>query len=173
MINLEKIEKKIIKEKNFLREKSQNYNNNFLNIKKYIEKEIINIEELKKNNLNIIPEINLNDLESNSEKFITEVKNRGCVVIRDVFEDSMMKKMNTELETYIEENNYYEDQKKKANIDNYFSDLKSGKPQIFGLYWSKTQVNIRQSLELEKVKKWLNHLWQYKDNNNDLIFDPK
>ena len=172
MIDLEKIEKKIIKEKKFLRDKSQNYNNNFLNIKKYIEKEIINIEELKKNNLNIIPEINLNDLESNSEKFITEVKNRGCVVIRDVFEDSMMKKMNTELETYIEENNYYEDQKKKANIDNYFSDLKSGKPQIFGLYWSKTQVNIRQSLELEKVKKWLNHLWQYKDNNNDLIFDP-
>ena len=172
MIDLEKIEKKIIKEKKFLRDKSQNYNNNFLNIQKYIEKEIINIEELKKNNLNIIPEINLNDLESNSEKFITEVKNRGCVVIRDVFEDSMMKKMNTELETYIEENNYYEDQKKKANIDNYFSDLKSGKPQIFGLYWSKTQVNIRQSLELEKVKKWLNHLWQYKDNNNDLIFDP-
>ena len=172
MIDLEKIEKKIIKEKKFLRDKSQNYNNNFLNIQKYIEKEIINIEELKKNNLNIIPEINLNDLESNSEKFITEVKNRGCVVIRDVFEDSMMRKMNTELETYIEENNYYEDQKKKANIDNYFSDLKSGKPQIFGLYWSKTQVNIRQSLELEKVKKWLNHLWQYKDNNNDLIFDP-
>ena len=172
MIDLEKIEKKIIKEKKFLRDKSQNYNNNFLNIKKYIEKEIIHIEELKKNNLNIIPEINLNDLESNSEKFITEVKNRGCVVIRDVFEDSIMKKMNTELETYIEENNYYEDQKKKANIDNYFSDLKSGKPQIFGLYWSKTQVNIRQSLELEKVKKWLNHLWQYKDKNNDLIFDP-
>ncbi len=74
MIDLEKIEKKIIKEKEFLRDKSQNYNNNFLNIKKYIEKEIINIEELKKNNLNIIPEIHLNDLESNSEKFITEVK---------------------------------------------------------------------------------------------------
>ena len=48
MIDLEKIEKKIIKEKKFLRDKSQNYNNNFLNIKKYIEKEIINIEELKK-----------------------------------------------------------------------------------------------------------------------------
>ena len=77
MIDLEKIEKKIIKEKKFLRDKSQNYNNNFLNIKKYIEKEIINIEELKKNNLNIIPEINFNDLESNSEKFVTEVQKRG------------------------------------------------------------------------------------------------
>ena len=122
--------------------------------------------------MNIIPEINFNDLETHSENFITEVKKRGCVVIRDVFEDSMMNKMNTELEDYIEENNYYEDQKKKANIDNYFSDLKSGKPQIFGLYWSKTQVNIRQSLELDKVKKWLNHLWHFKDKDDNLIFDP-
>ena len=29
--------------------------------------------------------------------------------------------MNKDLEQYIEENNYYEDQKKKANIDKYFS----------------------------------------------------
>ena len=170
MIDIENIEKKIIKEKIFLRNKSQNYKKNFLNIQKYIEKEILNIEELKNNNLNIIPEINFNDLETHSENFITEVKKRGCVVIRDVFEDSMMNKMNTELEDYME-NNYYEDQE-KANIDNYFSDLKSGKPQIFGLYWSKTQVNIRQSLELDKVKKWLNHLWHFKDRMTILIFDP-
>ena len=31
--------------------------------------------------------------------------------------------MNKDLESYIEENNYYEDQKKKADIDKYFSDL--------------------------------------------------
>ena len=102
MIDLENIEKKIIKEKKLLRDKSKNYKNNFLNIQKYIEKEILNIEELKKNNSNIIPEINFNELEFNSEKFITEVKKRGCVVIRDVFEDSIINKMNTELETYIE-----------------------------------------------------------------------
>ena len=101
MIDIENIEKKIIKKKIFLRNKSQNYKNNFLNIQKYIEKEILNIEELKNNNLDIIPEINFNDLETHSENFITEVKKRGCVVIRDVFEDSMMKKMNTELEDYM------------------------------------------------------------------------
>jgi len=38
MIDIENIEKKIIKEKIFLRNKSQNYKNNFLNIQKYIEK---------------------------------------------------------------------------------------------------------------------------------------
>ena len=172
MIKLENIEKKIIIEKENLKNKSKNYKENFLIIKNYIENEILNIEKLKKSNLSIIPEVNSKDLTLNSKEVISEVKKRGCVVIRDVFDDHKMDKMNKELESYIEENNYYKDQKKKANIDNYFSDLKSGKPQIFGLYWSKTQVHIRQSNELDKVKKWLNHLWNYQTENDDLVFDP-
>ena len=172
MINLENIEDKIIKEKIILKQKSKNYKENFLKIEKFIEREVLNIESLKKNNSNIIPEVNFNELNNHQEKIIKEVKNRGCVVIRNVFEDDKMIKMNIDLESYIEENNYYNDQQKKADIDKYFSDLKSGKPQIFGLYWSKTQVNIRQSSELNKVKTWLNHLWEFKDHNNDLIFDP-
>ena len=172
MINLENIENKIIKEKIILKQKSKNYKENFLKIEKFIEKEVLNIEAQKKINSNIIPEVNFNELNNHQEKIIKEVKNRGCVVIRNVFEDDKMIKMNNDLESYIKENNYYNDQQKKADIDKYFSDLKSGKPQIFGLYWSKTQVNIRQSSELNKVKTWLNHLWEFKDHNNDLIFDP-
>jgi len=172
MINLENIENKIIKEKIILKKKSKNYKENFLKIEKFIEKEVLNIEAQKKINSNIIPEVNFNELNNHQEKIIKEVKNRGCVVIRNVFEDDKMIKMNNDLESYIKENNYYNDQQKKADIDKYFSDLKSGKPQIFGIYWSKTQVNIRQSSELNKVKTWLNHLWEFKDHNNDLIFDP-
>ena len=172
MISLKNIEEKIIKEKLILKKKSKNYKDNFLKIEKYIQSEVQNIEALKKNNSNIIPEVNFSDLNNHSENIIDEIKKRGCVVIRNVFDDDQIIKMNSELETYIEENKYYDDQRKKADIDKYFSDLKSGKPQIFGLYWSKTQVNIRQSSELNKVKKWLNHLWEYKDHNNDLIFDP-
>ena len=172
MISLENIEKKIIKEKLILKQKSKNYKDNFLRIEKFIEEEVLKIQALKKNNSNIIPEINFHDLNNQSEKIVNEVKKRGCVVIKNVFENDQMIKMNSELESYIEDNNYYDDQRKKADIDQYFSDLKSGKPQIFGLYWSKPQVNIRQSLELNKVKTWLNHLWEHKDHNNNLIFDP-
>jgi len=172
MISLENIEKKIIKEKLILKQKSKNYKDNFLRIEKFIEEEVLKIQALKKNNSNIIPEINFHDLNNQSETIVNEVKKRGCVVIRNVFENDQMIKMNSELESYIEDNNYYDDQRKKADIDQYFSDLKSGKPQIFGLYWSKPQVNIRQSLELNKVKTWLNHLWEHKDHNNNLIFDP-
>ena len=172
MISLENIEKKIIKEKLILKQKSKNYKDNFLKIEKFIEEEVLKIQSLKKTNSNIIPEINFHDLNNQSETIVNEVKKRGCVVIRNVFENDQMIKMNSELESYIEDNNYYDDQRKKADIDQYFSDLKSGKPQIFGLYWSKPQVNIRQSLELNKVKTWLNHLWEHKDHNNNLIFDP-
>ena len=172
MISLENIEKKIFKEKLILKQKSKNYKDNFLRIEKFIEEEVLKIQALKKNNSNIIPEINFHDLNNQSETIVNEVKKRGCVVIRNVFENDQMIKMNSELESYIEDNNYYDDQRKKADIDQYFSDLKSGKPQIFGLYWSKPQVNIRQSLELNKVKTWLNHLWEHKDHNNNLIFDP-
>ena len=171
MIDLDNIEEIIIQEKNNLKSKSKNYIENFLEIEKFITDEIISIEELNKNNKNIIPEVKFDDLKLNLKDLTLEVKKRGCVVIRDVFDDNLIIQMNKDLEQYIEENNYYEDQKKKADIDKYFSDLKSGKPQIFGLYWSKPQVNIRQSIELDVVKKWLNQLWTSKQNN-ELIFDP-
>ena len=171
MIDLDNIEEIIIQEKNNLKSKSKNYIENFLEIEKFITDEIISIEELNKNNKNIIPEVKFDDLKLNLKDLTLEVKKRGCVVIRDVFDDNLIIQMNKDLEQYIEENNYYEDQKKKADIDKYFSDLKSGKPQIFGLYWSKPQVKIRQSIELDAVKKWLNQLWTYKQNNES-VFDP-
>jgi ectoine hydroxylase-related dioxygenase (phytanoyl-CoA dioxygenase family) len=171
MIDLDNLEEIIIQEKNNLKSKSKNYIENFLEIEKFITDEIISIEELNKNNKNIIPEVKFDDLKLNLKDLTLEVKKRGCVVIRDVFDDDLIIQMNKDLEQYIEENNYYEDQKKKADIDKYFSDLKSGKPQIFGLYWSKPQVNIRQSIELDVVKKWLNQLWTYKQNNES-VFDP-
>jgi hypothetical protein len=171
MIDIKNIEQLIKEEKKILRSKSKNYKENFSKIENFIEKEIVQIENSKKSSENIIPEINFKDLSDNLSEFKNELKKRGCVIIRDVFDDTLMHQMNKDLESYIEENNYYEDQKKKADIDKYFSDLQSGKPQIFGLYWSKTQVNIRQSNELDIVKKWLNKLW-INEHDGETIFDP-
>ena len=171
MIDVKNIEQLIKEEKKILRNKSKNYKENFSKIENFIEKEIVQIENSKKSAENIIPEINFKDLSDNLYEFKNELKKRGCVIIRDVFDDTLMHQMNKDLESYIEENNYYEDQKKKADIDKYFSDLQSGKPQIFGLYWSKTQVNIRQSNELDIVKKWLNKLW-INEHDGETIFDP-
>ena len=56
-------------------------------------------------------------------------------------------------------------------IGKYFSDLKSSKPQIMGLYWSKAQIEIRHSEQMAKVKKWLNNLWIYKNEEYE-VFNP-
>ena len=159
----------IIKAKKILRNKSKNYKENFKKIKKFIEKEV---QEIKNSTSSVIPEINFEDLNKpDSIKIIDAIKRRGCVVVRNVFEDKKVKKWNSDVEKYIEKNNYHELQKEKAGLDNYFSDLKSGKPQIFGLYWTKAQTEIRQSNELDQVKKWINNLWTYKYNDHQ-VFNP-
>ena len=161
----------IISSKKKLRNKSKDYVLNFKKIEEFIKKEIAEIEILKNSSKSIIPEISYDELDLVDSKTIENIHKRGCLIIRDVFEDNKIVKINEELEEYIEGNGYYEDQKKKAGLDKYFSDLKSGKPQIYGLYWSKAQIEIRHSEEMAKVKKWLNNLWNFK-NSEYTVFDP-
>jgi len=161
------IEQDIIKQKIKLRKLSHNYKINFNNIEKKFLIDVEEVEKLTTQNKKIIPEIDYANIKNKSinDGIIALVKKRGCVVIRNVFEREKVIEWNYEIERYIDENNYYEDQKEKANLDQYFSDLKSGKPQIFGLYWSKPQIEARQSENMGIVKSWLNNLWRYEFNN--------
>ncbi len=168
-MNLKEIQNKIISEKIKLRKKSKNFVNNFKKIEKYIQKEVAIIKESKDS---IIPEIEFEDISIKDQTIIKDkVFKRGCVIIRNVFDKKKVTELNEDLDKYVLENNYFEDQKKKIGIDKYFSDLKSGKPQIFGLYWSKAQSEIRHSKEMETVKKWLNNLWNYNYEGKN-VFDP-
>ena len=168
-MNLIEIQNKIISEKIKLRNKSKNVVNNFKKIEKYIQKEVAIIKESKDS---IIPEIEFEDISIKDQTIIKDkVFKRGCVIIRNVFDKKKVTELNEDLDKYVLENNYFEDQKKKIGIDKYFSDLKSGKPQIFGLYWSKAQSEIRHSKEMETVKKWLNNLWNYNYDGKN-VFNP-
>ena len=166
-----KVDHKIILAKKKLRKLSKNYKQNFKNIENYIKKEIYEIKRSNKLSNNIIPEIKYKELLSPDLRIIDQTKKRGCIIIRDVFDQKKIGKLNNDLEKYIEHNGYYNDQKKKASLDNYFSDLKSGKPQIYGLYWSKAQIKIRHSQKMAKIKKFLNNLWVFK-NEEYKVFDP-
>ena len=160
---------KIIKKK--LRQKSKNYLKNFDDIEKFVKNEICEIEKLKDLSKPIIPEIDYTKLKEKNDEFRKIIHRRGCVIIRNVFEDDKINILNRELEKYIIVNKYHEDHKKKAGLDRYFSELKSSKPQIYGLYWSKTQIEIRHSIEMAKVKKWLNNIWDF-ENSEYKVFDP-
>ena len=161
----------IKKLKSKLKDYSKDYKENFNKIEKYIKSEVDEILKLKASKKSIIPEISFNQINQKNTKFVESIKKRGCVIVRDVFENLKIERLNNDLEKYIEENNYYDDQKKKSGLDKYFSDLKSSKPQIMGLYWSKAQMEIRHSENMLKVKKWLNNLWIYKNDEYE-VFDP-
>ena len=161
----------IAKLKSKLKDYSKDYKENFNKIEKYIKSEIEEISKLKASKKSIIPEISFNQISNRNTQIVESIKKRGCVIIRDVFENLTIERLNNDLEKYIEENNYYDDQKKKSGLDKYFSDLKSSKPQIMGLYWSKAQMEIRHSENMLKVKNWLNNLWIYKNDEYE-VFDP-
>ena len=169
------INKKISESKIFLRSLSLDYKKNFINIKKKITAEVEEVEKSIKENKKIIPEIYYQQIVSNSinNNIVKLIKKRGCVIIRNVFDKKQVEFWNDELANYIEKNNYFEDQKEKAGLDKYFSDLKSGKPQIFGLYWSKPQIEVRQSKNMALAKTWLNKLWINKFNGKTIFLPDK
>lgn len=87
------------------------------------------------------------------------IRKRGCVIVRGVYERQRAVDWNFELGDYLERNQYYDKAKEKAGLDNYFGDLKDARPQIFGVYWSKPQIEARQGESMARTKQFLNGLW--------------
>ena len=81
------------------------------------------------------------------------IKQRGAVILRNTFERERVALWNDTLMEYVARNDYFEKQKARDGMDQYFSNLSSSRPQIFGLYWSKPQMEARTSEELATVRK--------------------
>ena len=87
--------------KEILRKKSKDYKKNFQKIEQFIKTEIDEIKHFKQNKKQIIPEISFKDLNTNNNSnVIDQIKRRGCVVIRDVFEDNQISQWNKDIEVY-------------------------------------------------------------------------
>lgn len=103
------------------------------------------------------------------------IQRRGCVIIRNVFDAQQAMTWNDEIGRYIDDNDYYRKAKEKAGMDQYFSGLASGRPQIFGLYWSLPQIEARQHEHMDVTRRFLNRLWDYtrpEGANSEAEFDP-
>ena len=145
----------------------------FNDLESDIKAEVSIIENLIKDGKTVIPEIHYEAInnEQVDKTIIASIKHRGCVVIRNVFPKSQVEDWNDELVEYITENGYYEQCQEKVHLDQYFSTLQSGKPQVFGIYWSRPQVLARQDKRMAKTKAWLNNLWMC-EQNGEFGIDP-
>jgi hypothetical protein len=117
----------------------------------------------------VVPEIDYAAIRDGAvpESFRDAVRRRGCAVVRGVFPEAQIAAWNDELGRYLEDNRYTERAEEKRGLDQYFASLKSARPQIFGIYWSKPQVKARQDPKLAETRAFLNRLWRWED-----AFDP-
>ena len=170
-INVDQIDEEIKKAKAEITVAGVDYQKAFQEMDAKIEKELQEIESLVAKGLSPIPEINFNDLSSADDDFANLVRKRGCVIVRNVFSKDRVDQWNENLMGYVRDNNYFDKQAEKAGMDKYFSALASGKPQIFGLYWSRPQMEARTSQEMADLRSWLNRLWKW-ESENGVEFNP-
>ena len=133
----------------------------FATLTAHIEAQVQAIEAERAAGISPVPTINAADLDSLDSATLDRVRQRGCVVVRGVFGQDRVQAWNAELADYLDRNKYLEKEVSKRGIDKYFSSLASGRPQIFGIYWSRPQMDARQSPELARVRRWLNRLWEF------------
>ena len=151
----------------------QDVSASFNAIRDHVMKNIEVIRDNADKNRPNIPEVKFSDLQSGSvsDSSVEAIKAAGTVIVRGVFPRSQAEDWNAELGEYISSNDYVTKSKEKAGLDKYFSALKAGSPQIFGLYWSRPQVMARQAESMALTKKFLNSLWDVRGPMGD-EFDP-
>jgi hypothetical protein len=100
---------------------------------------------------------------------IASIRRRGCAVVRGNFPRARAEGWNAALAAYLEENRFAESYRGPA--DDVFGGLASSKPQIYGVYWSKPQVEARQDENMVAVRSFLNSFWRH-ESEGQSWFDP-
>ena len=156
-----------------LRERLPNYREVFLDVEAAVVAEAKKIAALRERGESVIPEIQFADIAEGrvSQDKINLVKMRGACVIRQVFDRKLVDGWDAEIAEYVEKNNL-DKRLENAAEDKYFGQLKSSKPQIYGVYWSRPQVLARESTELTAARVFLNRLWKT-ESEGRVHFDPE
>jgi hypothetical protein len=156
-----------------LRAALPNYREVFAEVEAVISAEAKRIAEERDRGENVIPEIQFDDITAQrvTAAQIAQVKSRGACVIRNVFPRAQVQGWDDDIAQYVERNHLDKRLENRAE-DKYFGQLKSSKPQIYGVYWSKPQVLARQSESLTAARVFLNKLWR-NESEARVHFDPE
>ncbi len=144
----------------------------FQEIESEMRRKVAQIVKEREAGETVIPILQYSEIAEGSvpAEMISKIKDRGACVIRQTFADEQARAWDDEIGRYVEENGLDE---KLANAaeDKYFGTLAAAKPQIYGIYWSRPQVQARQSESLTRVRTFLNRLW-LAESEGRRHFDP-
>ncbi|KAL1297666.1 hypothetical protein AAFC00_006219 [Neodothiora populina] len=106
------------------------------------------VETIKHVGSAVIPQIDYNDIGEPPRNFSEEYRKRGCAIVKGVIEQSEVAQMKSDLREYVRANPQTKDN-----------------PQVFELYWSRTQIRARAHPNLLKTQQFLLSYWHSKDSN--------
>lgn len=155
-----------------LRKQHPNYVESFAKIQVAIDEELSAIAEQHQRGEPVVPEVPFAEIErlGTDTELQDLVRQRGCLVVRNCFSEQKATGWSNEIARYLDDNNYLT-QEIDPSLDQYFSSLQKSKPQIYSVYWSKPQIEARQSEQLASVRSQLNRLWDYQQDGQQ-EFDP-
>ena len=155
-----------------LRRELSSYATVFQEVETEMRRKVAQIVKERDSGEDVIPVVQYSDIAAGSisAEMISKIKDRGSCVVRKTFAPEQAHSWDDEIAKYVEENGLNE-RLANAAEDKYFGTLAAAKPQIYGIYWSRPQVQARQSESLTRVRTFLNRLW-LAESEGRRHFDP-
>lgn len=123
-----------------------------------VSEEIHEIAALRDSGESPVPEVTLEQL--NKTGFTASqaalVRKRGCVVVRQTFSQVQTQNWNAQLGEYLAANQYYRQLQQDIEAGNV---ERKEHPHMLDIYWSKPQLEVRQSEQLHQLQEHMNGLW--------------
>lgn len=110
------------------------------------------IDTIAKEGSDIFPSIHFDDFQdaSKSTNFISQLKERGAAVIREVVPREAVTTWKEDTDSYMSE-------------DPRARNLPTHDPQLYGVYWSPAQIKIRSHENILTAQRLLMNLWHSSD----------
>ena len=169
---IENLPEEIRQSKRRLREALPNHAEVFRQVEAEMRRRVNTIVKERETGQEVIPIMAYSDVEAGAVpgELIAKIKDRGACVVRKTFQPAQADAWDREIAAYVDANGL-DAKLAHAAEDKYFGTLASAKPQIYGIYWSRPQVQARQAESLTRVRIFLNHLW-LAESEGQRHFDP-
>lgn len=142
----------------------------FAVVEERVAARVAEIQAEKARGETVWPVIDYADIENGtvSAEQLAKLHRRGCLVVRGHFDRAQALAWDSDIVDYVEKNSFFENYAGPG--DDFFGSVGS-KPEIYPIYWSKAQMQARQSDRMARVQAFLNSQWK-SESDGVQWFDP-
>jgi len=161
----------IVKMKKMLRAQIGDVESLFAEVSEFIAAEITSIKEQQALTGSGWPVLEFDDIAQGkvTQEQLAQIKRRGCLVIKNHFPREQVLTWDRNLLEYLDRNDF--DRIYRGPVDQFFGNLDASRPEIFPIYWSSSQMQLRQDERMGAAQSFLNRLWKIHSHGQDW-FNP-